>query len=93
MLTPSRGSIIVLRSTAPSILPWGKRVLVEGEAEIQIVIQTFKSKKTARKMYPLVTKPKGLYNSWMELPRNNRLGVWSGHRPRLFLSGVSLIIL
>ena len=69
-------------------------MLVEGDAEIQIVILTFKSKKTARKMYLVVTKLiKGLYNSWMELPRNNRLGVWSGRRHRLFLSGVSLGIL
>ena len=91
----SRESITVLRSTGPSILPWGKRVLVEGHAEIRIVIQTFKSKKIARKMYLAVTnmRTKSLYSSWMELPRNNRLGVWSGHRHRLFLLGVSLVTL
>ena len=69
---------------------------MEGAAGIQIVIQTFKSKRIARKMYLVVTRlmTKIPYNSWMELPRNNHLGVWcSDHRHRLFLLGVSLLIL
>ena len=77
------------------MLPLEKRVPVEGAAGIQIVIQTFKSKRVARKMYLVVTRLMTmiLYNSWMVLPRN-RLGVLrSDHRHRLFQLGVSPLIL
>ena len=69
---------------------------VEGAAGIQIVIRTFKNKRVAKKMYLVVTRLMTtiLYNTWVALPRNNRLEeLRSDHRHRLFQLGVSPLIL